>query len=615
MTTPSINITLQPFEAGKAEYLPLGAKSAGAPRSSKIVFRLNLRNTGASLTKVTGIKFAFPGSIHATFVMQDINLDGALDIAAGATAYWSNGITVNKKNNAVYLDGAAPTQIRIEIAAQGFANPATVTYPLQPHKAPVAGDAYRFIFSTADLRDGEYVETSAVHWANGGAGGTQIFAHDLGVTGLSSGSWSQILPGVDGKLNSHWRIYDKPVRAAADGVVMEFLDTMDENTRIGQFPDPAPNPGTGNNILVRHGTEAIRYCHFRKGSIPAALKTIGAPVLAGQELGRAGNSGNSTNPHTHIQTQRISDWALRPLPFSSVSVLPQTLIPSSAPATGPWSKLTRQGIPKDTVAIWPSTLTDPGFRSPAAGFSISGSHTSKLILAPNLASFSFMAGDLHDAGLRLVCVTSYLEGGTTRKWAGVARTGAWDADWWISNSLASFRDKAQDLFDSEGKRLIWMRTFVEGGVRKFVGIARQGTWASRFFWRENLSDFTAEVSRLDREEGKKVVGVVTWMEGTARRWFGITSGGGMAETKWWVSHRGLGEFKAEVQRLFDDEGKRLVYFTTFVEGGVRKWVGIARAESWGHRFYNRSDLDLWKLQADQYLEHQGLRVEQIEFFE
>jgi hypothetical protein len=51
---------------------------------------------------------------------------------------------------------------------------------------------------------------------------------------------------------------------------------MDENTEIGKFPTPAPNPLRGNHIVVHHGTELITYCHFRKNSIPTALKQKGA---------------------------------------------------------------------------------------------------------------------------------------------------------------------------------------------------------------------------------------------------------------------------------------------------------------------------------------------------
>jgi hypothetical protein len=86
-------------------------------------------------------------------------------------------------NNSVYLNGIPPPQIRIEVTAENFADQAVVTLPLAPHTSPVAGGAYRFIFAAGDLENSEYLETSAVHWANGGTTGTQIFAHDIGAIG------------------------------------------------------------------------------------------------------------------------------------------------------------------------------------------------------------------------------------------------------------------------------------------------------------------------------------------------------------------------------------------------------------------------------------------------
>ncbi len=616
MAPPNIKIAVEPFEAGKAEYLPLGADQSGGVTGAKIVLRLRLDNTGATAVNVTGIKFSFPGSIQPASIMKDVNLDGSLNLAAGTGLFWSNGAIAGGLSNTIYLTGTPPTQIRIDITAKDFADPATLTLPLASHKSPVAGDAYRFIFAAGDLRATEYMQTSAVHWANGGTGGTQIFAHDIGAVGWdqSTHAWSEILPGTDGKKNADYRIWGKPVRAAADGTVVSWFDTLDENTELGKFPTPTPNPGTGNNILVRHGTEVIRYCHFRKDSIPAALKQAGAQVLEGQELGRAGNSGNSTNPHTHIEAERASDFALRPLPFRDAWVIDKTLITAPPSNTGPWYKLNKQGIPKDVVAIWPAGSTVPGFPCPAAGFSISGDWESQLILSSDLATFSATAQDLFDhKGLRLISVTTYVENGQ-RRWAGVAREGTWANQWWVSNDLASFEQQIQTLFDTKGLRLAWAHTFLEGGAQKFVGISRAGTWANRLIVHDNLAAFSAEAQSLFDNQGQRLINVTTWLQGTTRFWLGITQGEATWANHWWISNS-LGEFTTEVQRLFDSEGKRLSYFTTYVEAGQRRWVGIARSGDWAHRFYVRSDLDAFKLQAQQYLDHQALRLEQVEFFE
>ena len=80
----------------------------------------------------------------------------------------------------------------------------------------------------------------------------------------------------------------------------------------------------------------------------------GAPVAAGETLGLAGNSGNSSNPHTHIQCQRDSlSGPLRGMPFRDAWVLDRTRF-NSANSNSLWVSLKADGIPQEAVAIWPS---------------------------------------------------------------------------------------------------------------------------------------------------------------------------------------------------------------------------------------------------------------------
>ncbi len=356
MSKPNLDIQVEPFESGKAEYLPLAPTTANGTPMVKIVLRLRLQNNEASTVTVTGITFSFPGSSQPSKIMQDVNSYGNLGLAVGAVEFWSNGFshTNNKINNAVYLTGAAPAQVKVDVFCKDFTDPATLTLPLAPHKSPVAAAAYLFPYAAGDLRADEYMSTAAVHWANGGKMGTQIFAHDIGCVGWDNQAkqWSGLLPGTNGSKNEHYRIWGLPVRSVAAGAVESWNDSLDDNTVLGTFPDPPPSDGDGNHITIRYGTEIVTYCHFQKGSMPANLKTKGAPVAEGQMLGRAGNTGYSTQPHTHIECERASDTALRPLPFRDGWVVDQSKL-SPPSATGPWFKLHGHGICKDPVAIWP----------------------------------------------------------------------------------------------------------------------------------------------------------------------------------------------------------------------------------------------------------------------
>ena len=50
------------------------------------------------------------------------------------------------------------------------------------------------------------------------------------------------------------------------------------------------------------------YMHLSQGSIPPALKSVGAPVARGQFIAMADNTGNSTGTHLHFQIEHQPNW-------------------------------------------------------------------------------------------------------------------------------------------------------------------------------------------------------------------------------------------------------------------------------------------------------------------
>jgi hypothetical protein len=361
MSAPNVTISVEPSEGGKAEYLPLAATASDQKSGVKVALCLTIKNNESKQVHVGGITFSFPGSSAPSKTMKGV----AIDVPAGATMQWSNGHgTLNKDtpaeekfNNVVYLDAPPPPQVRASLSCTGFSSPATITLDLVAFTSPNGSGGFLFPYSFADLRSGEYMKASADHWANGGPAGTQIFAHDIGCEGFDSGQWSEVLPGKDGTKNSHWRIYSKPVRAVADGTVDSWSDGMAENTVLGKFPTPTPSPVGGNNIWIKHGDFLVQYCHLQPSSIPSDLKVKGKAVKAGQRLGLAGNTGNATNPHTHMQCQKTStSGPLRGLPFRDMCVLDAARLAPPSP-DGLWVQVAGKGVSKDTVAIWPLRRT------------------------------------------------------------------------------------------------------------------------------------------------------------------------------------------------------------------------------------------------------------------
>jgi len=54
----------------------------------------------------------------------------------------------------------------------------------------------------------------------------------------------------------------------------------------------------GNHVVIRAGGALVLLAHLRAGS---AAPMVGDVVRAGEQIGECGNSGNSTEPHLHLQ--------------------------------------------------------------------------------------------------------------------------------------------------------------------------------------------------------------------------------------------------------------------------------------------------------------------------
>ena len=91
--------------------------------------------------------------------------------------------------------------------------------------------------------------------------------------------------------------YEKPVVAAADGIVADVLDGISDNI----LGDSNLKQNWGNSVVVRH-TENLytQVSHL----VPHSIKVkSGDRVKKGDVLGLCGNSGRSPYPHLHFQVQ------------------------------------------------------------------------------------------------------------------------------------------------------------------------------------------------------------------------------------------------------------------------------------------------------------------------
>ncbi len=123
--------------------------------------------------------------------------------------------------------------------------------------------------------------------------------------------------------------YRLPVVAPAAGVVVRVVDGVRDNP-VGEVNLDAP---WGNAVVVRHAT-GVHSCvaHLSPGTI--AVRE-GQAVVAGETLGRCGNSGRSATPHLHLQLQGLADVGAATLPLAlHDAVVAGELRSESIPAKG-----------------------------------------------------------------------------------------------------------------------------------------------------------------------------------------------------------------------------------------------------------------------------------------
>ncbi len=211
-------------------------------------------------------------------------------------------------------------------------------------------------------------------------GHPQEWGYDIhAVRYLGGTSWSTRTAGATGTSNSTYVIYNKPVYAMAPGTVIACWRNAPENPSAGVLRPEVTSRhiGLGGNFLwiEEDDGDRVLYGHATSGSIPESLCRHNAAffptpyavnddqmpaqshlsifnrprVAAGDFLMRAGNSGNSTEPHLHIH-KIDSAGVATPLNFERGLYSPWT---STGASYDQWTRYAGGPIPPGPVVIWP----------------------------------------------------------------------------------------------------------------------------------------------------------------------------------------------------------------------------------------------------------------------
>lgn len=110
----------------------------------------------------------------------------------------------------------------------------------------------------------------------------------------------------DGNANEDAYTFGARVNAPGSGKIIALENNINDNIRPGVINDDINDSNlAGNYIMIDHlNGEFSLIAHFKKGTITVS---VGDNVIKGQEVGKAGNSGNSTGPHVHYHIQNTPD--------------------------------------------------------------------------------------------------------------------------------------------------------------------------------------------------------------------------------------------------------------------------------------------------------------------
>lgn len=100
---------------------------------------------------------------------------------------------------------------------------------------------------------------------------------------------------------------DDHVARRSAGALLGYALTQPARVRRGA---PAI---AGNHVVIRAGGVLVLLAHLRAGS---ATPLVGDVVRVGEQIGECGNSGNSTEPHLHLQVSESIDRHGRGLPLA-----------------------------------------------------------------------------------------------------------------------------------------------------------------------------------------------------------------------------------------------------------------------------------------------------------
>ena len=171
---------------------------------------------------------------------------------------------------------------------------------VQVHLRSGLGDA---VSIAAPFQDGQ--------WTVGSGGRSTLISHHYGLMTPQQRYAIDFLVVRDGRSYegdksdpASYHAWDEPLVAPAAGTVVDVENDLRDWPIGGGEPDV--DRARGNYVMLDLGDgRYVMFAHLRQGSATVAE---GDRVVAGQVIGRVGNSGNTGEPHLHLQVQDSPDF-------------------------------------------------------------------------------------------------------------------------------------------------------------------------------------------------------------------------------------------------------------------------------------------------------------------
>lgn len=133
--------------------------------------------------------------------------------------------------------------------------------------------------------------------------------------------------------------FGRPIVAPVSGEIITVVDGEVDHVARRSFgaligyalTQPARVRGgaraiAGNHVVIRAGEARVLLAHLRTASIRVHE---GQHVTAGEQIGECGNSGNSTEPHLHVQVSESFERNARGIPLVFVHPDRGTWVPQN----------------------------------------------------------------------------------------------------------------------------------------------------------------------------------------------------------------------------------------------------------------------------------------------